>query len=99
METTAFKVESVLMVRQWSDGDEVMLVFNFAGERRSLDLPFPRREWRKRLDSADPQWAGPGPLAAPDISSPGRVRVELPATSFVLYQKRQTSRASNSAAR
>jgi maltooligosyltrehalose trehalohydrolase len=88
METTAFEAESVLMVRQWTEGDEVLLGFNFAGEERSLELPWPARAWHKRLDSADARWAGPGAVAAAEISSPGRVRLVLPATSFALYEKR-----------
>ncbi len=89
METTAFEVEGVLMARHWSEDDEVVLVFNFSTERRSLELPIPKGDWRKRLDSADPRWSGPGSLAASEISSTGRARLEMPATSVVLYQREQ----------
>ncbi len=87
METTAFELESALMVRQWNEGDEILLLFNFAGEGRSLDLPFPAGDWRKQLDSADPRWGGPGWLAASDISSPGQAGLKMPATSFALYRR------------
>jgi hypothetical protein len=90
METTAFEVESVLIARQWQEGTEVLLVFHFAGQRRSLELPFPRGEWHKRLDSADACWAGPGSLAPAAISCAGRAGLEMPAASFVLYQRPPT---------
>ena len=72
-------MEGVLMVRQWTDSDEVLLVFNFASERRSLELPVPLGEWRKRLDSADARWARPGLAGDRELLSPGRIQLELPA--------------------
>jgi maltooligosyltrehalose trehalohydrolase len=87
LETAAFEAERVVLVRQWCAVDEVTLVFNFADEPRSMELPVPEGEWRKRFDSSGAQWAGPGALAAPVLSSRGRVRIELPASALVLYQK------------
>ena len=89
LETTTFEEAGVFMVRQWSGGDEIALVFNFSGKDHSLDLPFPTAAWRPLLDSADPRWAGPGRSAA-ELSSSGQVRVERPATSLVVYQRCRT---------
>jgi len=86
LETMAFEPEKVLLVRQWSDHDEALLLFHFASGRCSLDWPVPHGEWRKVFDSADRRWAGPGSLAPASVSGPGRTRLELPASSFVLYQ-------------
>jgi len=91
METTVFESERVLLVRQWSGGEELALVFNFSGEPRSLDLPLPAGRWRKRLDSADPRWAGSGSAAAAELSSSGHVSLEISTASLVLYQKQQTN--------
>lgn len=91
METAVFEADGVLLVRQWSVGDEVLLAFNFAGEDRSLSLPFRGPEWRKRLNSADAQWGGPGPLAAAQPPPPCRPCLELRAASFALYQKLPTT--------
>jgi maltooligosyltrehalose trehalohydrolase len=90
METTAFEAENVMMVRQWNDDDEALLVFNFAGEPRLLEFPFPAGEWRKRFDSSDPRWAGLGSLAALNISCTSGIRLEIPAASFLVYQKGST---------
>lgn len=86
IETTAFEMDRVLMVRQRSGADEVVLLFHFADGPCALDLPLPPARWNKRIDSADARWGGPGAMAPAGISSPGRARLELPATSFVCYQ-------------
>jgi maltooligosyltrehalose trehalohydrolase len=91
LETTALETENVLLVRQWREDDEVILVFNFSSESCTLELPFPAGSWRKRLESADSAWAGPGTAAPGGLSSQGRIGLDLPATSFVLYQKLSTA--------
>jgi maltooligosyltrehalose trehalohydrolase len=91
LETVAFEVEAVVLVHQWCATDAVTLIFNFATEPRSLELPVPAGEWRKRFDSSDPEWAGPGGLAIPAVSSRGGVRLDLRATAVVLYQKMATA--------
>lgn len=90
MATTGFEMESVLWVHQWRDDDEVVLVFNFAPERRALELPFPAGQWRLRLDSADVRWAGPGTWTGADLVSPGRIKLELLPNAFVVYQRQAT---------
>jgi maltooligosyltrehalose trehalohydrolase len=87
LETAAFETERVLLIRQWADGDEVVLAYNFGGETRAPELPWPAGEWCGRIDSADARWGGSGSLAARALLSSGRVRLELPATSFVVYQR------------
>ena len=87
LETTARETDGVFLARQWRGGDEVALVFNFATEPRSPELPFGPGRWHKRFDSADARWAGPGALAPTGISCADHFRLELPATTIVLYQK------------
>ena len=91
MEITPVEAAQALLVRQWHEGEEIALAFNFSSEPRSLDLPLPAGRWHKRLDTADVAWAGPGPLTTVELSSPGWVRVKMPAASLVLYQKLQTN--------
>jgi len=87
IETTAFDSENVLMVRQWAADDEVVLVFNFADQPRALRLPLPPGQWRKRLDSSDARWGGSGALAESPVSAQGPERLELAASSLVLYRR------------
>ncbi len=86
LETTPFEAEDLLLIRQWNGSNQVLLLFHFGLEGRSVELPVPAGTWRQRLDSADPRWAGPGSLAAAEISGSNRVRLELPPTSCLLYQ-------------
>ena len=87
LETTALERENVLIVRQWSDGDEVMLVLSFAREPGAIEASWPTGQWQKRLDSADPRWDGPGGLAPAELSSTGCARLSVPGTGFVLYRR------------
>ncbi|MBN2508284.1 MAG: malto-oligosyltrehalose trehalohydrolase [Verrucomicrobia bacterium] len=87
LESAAWGSEGVMGVRQWNGGDEVLLVFNFGGAPGARHWPFPAGAWRKRLDSADRRWAGPGSPAAADVVSSGCVLLELPATVCVVYQR------------
>ena len=94
LETTAFETESVLLVRQWRDGDEVAARLQLCrASRRSLELPFGRRATGAN-DSTRPTRAGAARASlAPARISPSATafRLELPATSFVLYQRLPTT--------
>lgn len=85
IETTALETDNVLMVHQWNGDQKAVLVFNFANERRILNLAFPKGEWRKRMDSADTRWGGPGSTAADPFSSKEHPSLEIAATSFLVY--------------
>lgn len=87
METMPFETEKVLLVRQWHGTDEIVLVFNFANEPRAMELPFPPGEWRKQLDSAAPDWGGPGMASPMDLQSSGLAHLEMPPASAILFQK------------
>ena len=85
VETAAWERESVLAVRQCHGGEEALLMVNFAESQRAVELPIPAREWRKRLDSADLRWSGPGAVAPAAIGPDDRACLTLPATSLALY--------------
>ncbi|MCU0562302.1 MAG: malto-oligosyltrehalose trehalohydrolase, partial [Desulfobacterales bacterium] len=40
--------------------EEICVVFHAGAEPVSARVPLPAGRWRKRLDSAEPQWGGPG---------------------------------------
>jgi maltooligosyltrehalose trehalohydrolase len=87
METFARETEGVLATRQWHGRDAVLLVFNFNAERVAFDLPLPAGRWKKRLDSAEACWAGPGAIAAMEFTSAGQVRMEAAAEACLVYQQ------------
>jgi maltooligosyltrehalose trehalohydrolase len=90
METFARKAEGALGIHQWNGDDAVLLVFNFSADRISLELPVPVGAWRKRLDSADGRWEGPGASGEAEFASAGQIRLEMSAASCMVYQRHRT---------
>jgi maltooligosyltrehalose trehalohydrolase len=64
---------------------EVFCAFNFSDAVRTVTVAMDGREGRKRCDSADAAWGGPGTLA-PDRVRPGN-RVALRPQSALLYER------------
>ncbi len=85
--TTPFETEGVLAVCQGRDGDEIVLVFNFSGETRALEIPMPAGSWGCLLDSALPRWSGPGSSDTSELMSSGGVRRVRPGHSLVVYKR------------
>ncbi len=62
--------------------ETVVCLMNFSLEPQSLNLPANDSNWRKLLDSADPQWHGP--VAAPALID-GNAPVIVQAESILIY--------------
>ena len=60
-------------------------VFNFSPNAQELSLPLPRGDWRAALSTASQKWRGPGDRLPCNVTSPGSMRLELPATSAILF--------------
>jgi maltooligosyltrehalose trehalohydrolase len=80
--------ERTICVHCWSEDNDVFIILCFAAKSSKLDLPLPSGKWRKRLDSADARWAGPGTSVAPEIESKGRAELILAGKSCVVLQQR-----------
>lgn len=91
LETLPLEADGVLMVRQWAEGDEVVVLMDFAAGRRLLEVPFPAGEWVRRLDSSEACWGGAGSCLPARLNSTGRVPLDLPGALVALYQKNPTS--------
>jgi maltooligosyltrehalose trehalohydrolase len=79
--------ERTVCVHYWRLNEDVFLAFCFAADTMTADLPIPPGSWRKRLDSADADWSGPGSAVPAAIDSPGRVNLVLPGSSCVLFHQ------------
>jgi maltooligosyltrehalose trehalohydrolase len=93
MQTFELDDDDVLMVRQWHDRDEVLLLANFSHESRSIELPVPAGSWSQCLDTAAASWAGPGSTMPQELASSGRFVAALPATALLVYRQQQLARA------
>jgi maltooligosyltrehalose trehalohydrolase len=74
-----------LVLRRHHKGAQALAAFNFSDEPASVLLGSPSVRWRRRLDSAAEQWAGPG--AASPVALDGAMNVDLRPNSFVLYER------------
>ena len=57
--------EKLVIMRRWSEADQVCVLFNFNAVDGEVEFPGPDGVWRLLLDSADTVWNGPG-TALPD---------------------------------
>jgi maltooligosyltrehalose trehalohydrolase len=89
MEVTWLEGEAVLFVRRWHETDQILSFFHFGEEIISLRVPFVRGQWKKRLDSADSVWQGPGSPVPRQIKSEGKVTLCLPPKAFVLFTMKE----------
>src|SRR5207253_2674550 len=87
MDVASLEDEAVLTVRRWNGQNEVLAIFNFNNHESRPIHNIPSGEWRKRLDSDDVRWMGPG-AAAPDIIN-GAPAGGLPLQPYgvLLYEK------------
>jgi len=52
--------DTLLSLRRWADGNQVIALMNFADRPATVTADFPEGYWQRLLDSADEAWAGPG---------------------------------------
>lgn len=74
--------KNCLVLRKWEDGQQVLCLMNFSGKKQGIKIPEQIPYWKKILDSADPQWKGPGmaPLTVDALQI-----VEIQPQSILIY--------------
>ncbi len=77
--------ERVLLVRRWSGEDHTAALYNFGKSEAQVQPELPGGKWRKLLDSAEPQWAGPGAVAPDALTPPDTEEVRLAPESVTLF--------------
>jgi maltooligosyltrehalose trehalohydrolase len=87
LEVVGFEREQVLVLRRWKGLEEWAMVYHFGKKKASRVLPLPRGRWRKRLDSADVRWLGPGSLIKQEIGPGEELQLELQPESFLILRK------------
>lgn len=77
---------SVMVMTRFTENSKVLCLFNFSSSDADLQPNFLKLEdpMRKRLDSADEKWGGPGP-SLPQVISPHDT-VTIKAQSFAVYE-------------
>ena len=82
---TAFD-PSALIVERSRGADRALIFFNFGSSPARLTYSLTPGIWNKQIDSADPQWKGPGTATPSVLDSKGPVTLDVPATSFSLFR-------------
>jgi maltooligosyltrehalose trehalohydrolase len=86
MDVVSVEEQRVLVVRRWHGDSEALAVFNFCDQavERFRNIPF--GAWRKRFDSSDKRWMGPGAVALDLIETP-HDELTLQPHGVLLYEK------------
>jgi maltooligosyltrehalose trehalohydrolase len=91
LEVQAYEKTNVLYVRRWSIDYHAALVFNLQDAPVSIAVNLPTGCWRKRLDSAEQSWQGPGSDVPEAVMSCGDASLILAPYSFVLLNSEEVS--------
>jgi uncharacterized protein DUF3459 len=86
MEVTSFEESKLLCVRRWSpdDASATVMICHFGSQPTTASVPLPPGAWHKCLDSAAPEWYGPGGVE-PSTLSGDAVRLTLPPWVVLLF--------------
>ncbi len=86
LETQSFEAERLLILRRWEGADEALVTLHFGETPCTVEIDLPAGTWRREIDSADPEWEGPGGAVPGRIISDGRAAVECRPTAFTLWR-------------
>ncbi|MFZ0611226.1 MAG: malto-oligosyltrehalose trehalohydrolase [Desulfobacterales bacterium] len=91
MTVTCDRRQNLLLVRRRFEDDEAFLVFNFSDEPAAVALDLPPGRWRKKIDSADACWRGPGNDVAAELQVTGTMEVGVAAHSVVVLTRNEAT--------
>ncbi|MEX0785288.1 MAG: malto-oligosyltrehalose trehalohydrolase [Dehalococcoidia bacterium] len=87
LEVDALERERMLVLRRWNGESEAAALFNFSDTESSASVRLPEGHWRKRIDSADERWQGPGSALPDNVESAGEIEVVLRPLSVGVFLK------------
>lgn len=66
LKTSVNEADKTLLLERWHEDQAVCCLMNFSSEERPVNLP-QNQQWKSVLNSADPEWNGPGATQAASI--------------------------------
>jgi maltooligosyltrehalose trehalohydrolase len=87
MDVGSFEEDRVLVVRRWSDGNEVLALFNFNDRPIHHFQTIPHGVWHKRFDSSDVRWMGEGAKTPERIDTRTDKGLRLAPYGVLVYEK------------
>jgi maltooligosyltrehalose trehalohydrolase len=85
-----FEKEKVLRVRMNGELAQAVILAHFGQEPLAMSLFWPEGDWRKRLDSAETPWGGPGSQTPPVIQGNNDINLRLPPRSLMIYLRKDS---------
>lgn len=85
LDISGFEESKILCMRRWTADNEVSCIFNFQEKEMKITPSLPEGDWRRKLDSSDTTWNGPGSLLPEKITAGEELK--LRGRSFALYHK------------
>lgn len=79
--------QNLLLVRRRFDDQEVGLLFNFNDNAGKIRMHLPAGHWRKRIDSAEPRWMGPGSGVPDTLQANGTMEFEMAPYSIAVFSR------------
>jgi maltooligosyltrehalose trehalohydrolase len=84
MEINGCEAEKIMTFLRKSQESQIFCILNFSDREQTLTVELPEGNWKKLLDSSDPQWLGEGVTAPQNMIQKSTIAVQH--HSFVLYQ-------------
>jgi maltooligosyltrehalose trehalohydrolase len=88
-EISAYDRQRVMLMRRWNGDQTSLILFNFSDGEISLAPSIPDGHWQKILDSAAPQWNGPGARLPETLSGGEELSLSMSASTFALFHGAQ----------
>jgi maltooligosyltrehalose trehalohydrolase len=82
--------QNLLLVRRRFDDQEIDLLFNFNEEAGKIRINLPAGHWRKRIDSAEPRWMGPGSGVPDTLQTNGTMELEAAPHCVVVFARERS---------
>lgn len=93
MKVTAGESSKLLCVRRRHADSEVCILFHFGSQQLNREALMPAGSWRKRLDSAEKCWLGPGSRVPASLDNASGALISLAPWQGVLWQRPGLHRA------
>jgi maltooligosyltrehalose trehalohydrolase len=92
IDTHCFEDDKALLVRRWSNQDQVFSLYNFGDKVLDGNLALPEVTWEKILESSSREWGGSRNTSPEKIESHiGNISLRIAPHSFVLYRMLKAS--------
>jgi maltooligosyltrehalose trehalohydrolase len=89
LDARSLESQRVLLVERWKDKSRAFFLFNLGPMERVLVDFIPEGRWKKRMDSSDSVWNGPGTILPERVSSKEEIRIR--GYSFAMYLREEIS--------